>query len=106
MTLSTKPEVHNILQSRQKRTEPQPQATGSEKFGKNLTYGSGDNAHRQTQTYKQQNNNKKQQQTLLSQRDRATRYVSQNLFDCNIKSYSKSTTNRSNGVRGLQLIDV
>jgi len=49
---------------------------------------------------------KKQQQTLLSQRDRATRYVSQNLFDCNIKSYSKSTTNRSNGVRGLQLIDV
>ena len=67
MTLSTKREVHNILQSRQKRTEPQPQATGSEKFGKNLTYGSGDNAHRQTQTYKQQNNKKTTTNSAISE---------------------------------------
>jgi len=79
MTLSTKPEVHNILQSRQKRTEPQPQATGSEKFGKNLTYGSGDNAHRQTQTYKQQNN-KKNNNKLCYLRGTARRAMSVKIF--------------------------
>jgi len=45
------------------------------------------------------------QETLLPQTDRATRYVSQNLVNCRNKLYNKSTTNRSNGVRGLQLAD-
>jgi len=34
------------------------------------------------------------------------RYVSQNLVNCKKKLYNKSTTNRSNGVRRLQLIDL
>jgi len=43
------------------------------------------------------------QEALLSQTDRATRCVSQNLVNCRNKLYNKSATNRSNGVRGLQL---
>jgi len=42
----------------------------------------------------------------LPQTDRATRYVSQNLVDCRNRLYNKYTTNRSSGVRGLQLIDL
>ena len=38
------------------------------------------------------------QEALLSQTDRATRYVSQHLVSCRNKLYNKSTTNRSNGV--------
>jgi len=37
MTSSVKPEVHNILQRRQRRTEPRPQATRTKnvvKFGR------------------------------------------------------------------------
>jgi len=48
----------------------------------------------------------KKQETLLLQTDRATRFVSQNLVNCRNKLYSTSTTNRSKGVRGLQLIDL
>jgi len=32
--------------------------------------------------------------------------VSQNLVNCRNKLYNKSTTNRNDGVRGLQLIDL
>jgi len=46
------------------------------------------------------------QETLLPQTDRATRYVSQNLVNCRNKLYNKTTINRSNGVKGLQLIDL
>jgi len=35
-----------------------------------------------------------------------TRYVSHNLVNCRNKLYNKSTANRINGVRGLQLIDL
>jgi len=42
---------------------------------------------------------------MLPQTDRATRYVSKNLVNSRKKLYNESTTNRSNGVRGLQLID-
>jgi len=35
----------------------------------------------------------------------ARRAVSQNLVNCRNKLNNKSTTNRNNGVRGLQLID-
>jgi len=34
MTSSTKPEVRNVLYCRQRRTEPRPQVTGTENFGK------------------------------------------------------------------------
>jgi len=46
------------------------------------------------------------QEAPLPQTDRATRYVSQNLVDCRNRLYNKYTTNRSSGVRGLQLIDL
>jgi len=45
------------------------------------------------------------QEALLPQTDRATHYVSRHLVNCRNKLYNKSTTNRSNGVTGLQLID-
>jgi len=48
----------------------------------------------------------KKQETLLSQMDRATRSVSQNLVNCRNKLYSKSAKNHINGVRGLQLTDL
>jgi len=47
-----------------------------------------------------------QQETLLRQTDRATRCVNQYLVNCRNKLYNKSATNGSNGVRGLQLIDL
>ena len=34
VTSSTKPEVHNGMRCRQRRTEPRPQATPTEKFGR------------------------------------------------------------------------
>ena len=43
---------------------------------------------------------------LLPQTDRATRYVSENVVSCGNKLYDKSTTNRSNGVRGLHSVDL
>ena len=38
--------------------------------------------------------------------NRAMRFASQNLVKCTNKLFSKCTTNRSNGVRGLQLTDL
>jgi len=46
------------------------------------------------------------QETLLPQTDRAMRYVSQNLVNFRNKLYNKATTNLSNGVKGLHLIDL
>ena len=46
------------------------------------------------------------QETLLPQTDRAMRYVSQSIVACRNELYYKSTTNRSDGVRGLQLTDL
>ena len=49
------------------------------------------------------------QETQLPQTDRATHYVSWNVVHHRNKLlllYNRSTTNRSNGVRGLQLIDL
>jgi len=43
------------------------------------------------------------QEALLPQTDRAMHYVRRNLVNCIKKLYNKSTTNRKNGVRGLQL---
>jgi len=43
---------------------------------------------------------------LLPQTDRATLYIRQNLVKCRNNLYSKSTTSRSNGVRGLQLTNL
>jgi len=34
MTSSTEPEVHNVLQSRQRRTEPRPRVSRAENLGK------------------------------------------------------------------------
>jgi len=43
------------------------------------------------------------QEALLPQADRATRCVGQNLLNYRNKLYNKSTTNRRNGLRGLQM---
>jgi len=58
---STKPEVHNVSQRCRRRTEPQPQATGTKKFGKDRACGSRDivadrqtNTHKHTQMYSSQ----------------------------------------------------
>jgi len=49
---------------------------------------------------------KREKETLLAQTDRATRCTSQNFVNCRNRLYNKFTTNRSNGVTGLQLIDL
>ena len=42
MASSVKPEVHNVPQRRQRRTEPRPTRGNAEKFGEDWTPSSGD----------------------------------------------------------------
>jgi len=69
-------------------------------------YKSRRSANKRTATIADRLCHRTTQETLLAQTDRATRYVSRNLVNCRNKLYDKSTTNRSNGVRGLQLTDL
>jgi len=52
MTSSAKPEVHNTLQCRQRKTEPWPQVTGKENFVKfgRVVFEIFERTHRQTDT--------------------------------------------------------
>ena len=63
MTSSTKPEVHNVLHCRQRRSEPRPQVTCTEKFGEVCMCGFWDTrADRQTdkETYRHGDQNTSQ----------------------------------------------
>jgi len=54
MTSSTKPEVHNVSQRRQRKTGPRPQAT-CEKFGVAVWFSSYANEKTKRRTNKQTN---------------------------------------------------